>query len=67
MNDTEKAVKARLAEVIDARTQLRDAVQRSDAAGAIWWDGELRLRQAFLRQWQDYAETDTANASRARY
>jgi hypothetical protein len=54
--NTETAVKSRLAEVVEARTNLREAVQTSDMASVIWWEKELRLRQSVMRWWQDRSE-----------
>lgn len=51
-----QAAKNRLAEVIEARQELREAVQTSNQADVIWWMKELTLRQSFLRRATDDAE-----------
>lgn len=53
MTHTQNSITSRLAEVVAARTELRDAVQASDRAGVIWWTKELTLRQAFLTRWRN--------------
>lgn len=52
----ETAAKSRLAEVIDARTQLRDAVQSSNQANVYYWEDRLIERQAALREWEQRAQ-----------
>jgi hypothetical protein len=51
-NDKEhaaKMVRDSLATIAEARHRILDGIARCDSAGIIWWEKELRTRQAWHR------------------
>lgn len=55
----ENAVESRLSEVCEARTKLRDAIQRSDLADVTYWEDHLIGDLASLREWQERLDWET--------